>query len=86
MKWVTFEKMVSDKSGTVADILSFYGISAPNEFIEQKIAENEEKKDTNRFNKGIVGRGKAVLSETQRDHIKELAKAFPSADFGIIGV
>lgn len=86
MKWVTFEQMVSDKSGAVADILSFYGISAPNEFIEQKIAENEEKKDTNRFNKGIVGRGKAVLSETQRDRIKELAKAFPSTDFGIIGV
>lgn len=86
MKWVTFEQIVSNKSGAIADILSFYGISAPNEFIEQKIAENEEKRDTNRFNKGIVGRGKAVLSETQRDHIKELAKAFPSADFGIIGV
>lgn len=86
MKWVTFEQIVSNKSGAIADILSFYGISAPHEFIEQKINENEEKKDTNRFNKGIVGRGTTVLSETQRDRIKDLAKAFPSTDFGIIGV
>ena len=86
MKWLTFEEMVRNKSGTVTDILSFYGIIAPTEYIAQKITENEEKKDTNRFNKGIVGRGTTILSETQGERIKDLAKAFPSADFGIIGL
>ena len=86
MKWVTFEQMVSDKAGTVAEILSFYGIGAPSEKINIKIAENEEKKETNRFNKGVVGRGKTVLSESHRAQIEDLAGAFPSADFRILGL
>lgn len=86
MHWVTFEEMLADKVGTVRRILDFYGVEATDQKILDNISQNEEKKRSNRINKGVSGRGKTVLTEEQRERIADLAVGFPSADFSIIGL
>ncbi len=86
MQWVTYEKMLTDKVRFFDDLLSFYGVKAPDALIEQQIDENETKKDANRINKGVSGRGKTVLSDIHSEKIKDLAKPFPSADFSALGI
>lgn len=86
VNWLTYEDMVADKPGTVEKVLSYYGVQAPRERIEAKIAETEADSSKNRFNKGRVGRGKTLVSEEQRERIVQLARHFPSNDFGLIGI
>lgn len=84
--WITYEDMVADKPAMIERILAFHGIKAPGEAILQKIAATESQADKNRFNKGKTGRGKTILNEEQRNRIRKLARHFPSADFGLLGV
>jgi hypothetical protein len=84
--WLTYEEMISDKIVAVEKILKTYGMSASNEIIKQRIYEIESDGEKNRFNKGVAGRGKVVLSEEQKDKIKKLARFFPSNDFSVIGL
>jgi hypothetical protein len=84
--WLTYEEMVSDKTGTVERILRFNGLDADRSVIEQHISNIEGDRDKNRFNRGTTGRGESVLSEEQRIRITELARHFPSRDFGVLGI
>ena len=84
--WFTYEEMIADKPAAVAKILDFYGMSAERETTSQRIAEIEADGEKNRFNKGLAGRGKAVLTSAQKEKIVRLAEFFPSADFSLIGL
>lgn len=84
--WLTYEEMVKDKPGTVERILGFYGMSAPRDAIERQIELTEGDADRNRFNKGVTGRGRAGLSDAQRERIISLARHFPSTDFSRLGL
>ncbi len=86
MLWLTYEEMIKDKVSTVEKILEFNGLDAPREIINAKIAEIESDGEKNRFNKGVSGRGKIVLSDAQKTRIKNLARHFPSTDFGLLGL
>ena len=86
MMWLTYEEMIADKVSTVEKVLEFNGLDAPRELIAEKIAEIEANGEKNRFNKGVAGRGKAVLSEAQKTRIRNLAKHFPSTDFRLLGL
>ncbi|HMS43633.1 MAG TPA: sulfotransferase domain-containing protein [Pyrinomonadaceae bacterium] len=86
MLWLTYEEMIADKVSTVEKVLEFNGLDAPREIIEQKIAEIESDGEKNRFNKGVAGRGKVILSEVQKTRIANLAKYFPSTDFSMLGL
>lgn len=86
VEWLTYEEMIADKPLAVEKVLDFYGMTAPREAIVQKIAEIESDGDKNRFNKGVSGRGKVVLSDLHKAKIANLARHFPSTDFGIIGL
>lgn len=86
IKWLTYEEMIADKTSAVEKVLNFNKISAPREIIQRKIAEIESDGEKNRFNKGIAGRGKTVLNESQKDKIRHLADFFPSTDFSILGL
>jgi Sulfotransferase domain len=86
IKWLTYEEMIADKPSTVANILDFYGMSIDKSAIVQKIVEIESDAEKNRFNKGVSGRGKIVLSPEQKTRIANLARHFPSNNFEIIGL
>ena len=86
VQWLTYEEMIADKPAAIEKVLDFYGMNAPRETIRQKIAAIEADADKNRFNKGVAGRGKTVLSENQKTRIRNLARHFPSTDFRLIGI
>jgi hypothetical protein len=86
VNWITYEEMIADKPAMVEQVLSFHGVKAPRPLIETKIAEIEGDRDKNRFNKGRVGRGRAIVTDEQHSRITRLARHFPSTDFGLIGV
>lgn len=83
--WLRYEDLVADKSDSVQKVLGFYGLSAPVKGIEKMIKETESRKEKTRFNKGVAGRGKAGLSDEQKERIVRFARYFPTTDFTCIG-
>lgn len=86
MLWITYEEMIADKKALVRRVLEFYGIKAAPLKIAEQIVKTEAQAEKNRFNVGVAGRGKVVLSDEQRERIRRLGRHFPSIDFGLIGL
>ncbi len=86
LHWLTYEEVVGNKADTIQGILNFYGLGAYEKAVESKIRETESESRKIRFNKGVAGRGKSGLSESQKDRIRQLARYYPSTDFGRIGL
>ncbi len=84
IQWLTYEELIADKPKAVENVLRFYGLGSPEKAIEAKIKETESEDRKNRFNKGVAGRGKAGLSEQQKERIRRLSKYYPATDFGRI--
>lgn len=85
LHWLKYEDLVSDKAATLERLLRFYGLHASRTTIEQVLVATESDTRRNRFNKGITGRGKS-LSAKQKERIATLARYYPSADFGCVGL
>lgn len=83
--WLRYEDMIRDKAGTAERLLGFYGLSAERPTIEHVVATTEGDTRRNRFNKGVAGRGE-LLSAEQKERIAKLARYYPSADFGCVGL
>jgi len=86
VSWLTYEELVADKPGNVLRVLEFYGLGVSRRAVEQRIKEIESEGRKIRFNKGVTGRGKTGLSESQKEHIRRLARYYPSTDFSRIGL
>jgi len=86
IRWVSYEELIRDKPATVEHVLRFYGLGASRRSIEEKINDTESGQRKNRFNKGVEGRGASRLTNPQKDRIRNLAKYYPSTDFGRIGL
>lgn len=84
--WLTFEGLVSDKKGSIGDILKYYGLGAPNRAIEEAIKIAESEKRRTRFNRGVAGRGASGLTDRQKERIRRFADYYPSTDFSCIGL
>lgn len=84
--WLTYEEMIEDKTASVLKVLEFYGLGAARRGVEQRIKEIESDSRRNRFNKGVAGRGKAVLNDKQKDRIRSLARYYPGTDLSRIGL
>jgi tetratricopeptide (TPR) repeat protein len=84
--WLTYEDLIADKPAAVLDLLKFYGLGAPRKSLEAKIRETESQERKIRFNKGVAGRGQTGLSERQKARVRELARYYPTTDFGRIGL
>jgi Sulfotransferase domain len=84
--WLTYEEAMRDKQGTIAQILSFYGLPGPPEKIQEAIATVSATPEKNRMNKGVSGRGDAALTPSQKARILHLAAYFPSTDFSRYGL
>ncbi|MBS1787131.1 MAG: sulfotransferase domain-containing protein [Acidobacteria bacterium] len=83
--WLSYQELINNKTGTVEQLLQFYGLKAERGAIKEVIATTEADARRNRFNKGIVGRG-ITLAAQQRKRIAKLAEYYPSTDFTSIGL
>lgn len=86
MCWLTYEELVRDKPSSVLKVLGFYGLGAPRQGVEQRIREIESEERSNRFNKGVTGRGRSSLTERQKEQIRRLTRYYPSTDFARVGL
>lgn len=84
--WLTYEELIGNKASAVQQVLNFYGLGAYEKALESKIRETEGESRKIRFNKGVAGRGKAGLSNKQKDRIRQLTRYYPSTDFGRMGL
>ncbi len=85
--WLSYEDLVQDKPAAIQDILRFHDIHRQREEIGQAVARIEQAKTTRaNFNKGLVGRGRALLSEAQRERVKGMAARFKHFDFSRLGL
>lgn len=86
IKWLTYEDLIADKTGTLQDVLKFYGLGAPEKAVESKVKETESEAKKIRFNKGVAGRGTTGLTDLQKERIRRFSKYYPTTDFGRIGL
>ena len=84
--WLSYEELITDKCSSVLKLLEFYGLGASSGNVQKGISEVESDGGKNRFNKGVMGRGRSILSAQQKERVRRLARYFPSADFSIVGL
>ena len=84
--WTSYEEVMTDKAAAIKRILSFYSLPANESKIERILAEAEEKRKASRFNKGVSGRGAALLSDVQRMRVRQMTRFYPWVDFSLMGL
>ena len=84
--WLTYEDLTKNKVESIQQLLEFYGLGASPADIKRLIAAEESDTRKNRFNKGVTGRGKTVLTELQKQRIIGLIEYYPGTDFSRIGL
>ena len=83
--WVKYERLVSDPAGTLQAVLEHSGVEIPSEGIANAIAQSDPART--RFNVGISGRGRQLLSQAQQQAVLQVAAAYRGAvDFSMIGI
>lgn len=84
--WLDYGTLTRDPVATLERVLAFYGMAAGRDVLERVVAERARDTRGNRFNHGVPGRGREGLRPEQRERIIALARAFPSADFTLLGL
>lgn len=88
VKHVGYEALMGDPKRIVTECLEFCGIQAGQASIEKALTEarSDSFRGETRFNKGIIGRGKDLLSSEQQARIKSFGRFFPDYDLSPIGM
>ena len=80
-----YEDLVSSPNETIRSILTFAQIeNITDEEIENALTMNSKGKGQTLFNKGVIGRGKKILSNTQIERITKYINYYPKTDFSIV--
>jgi hypothetical protein len=83
--WTSYEEFLKDPPALFKKILDYYEIKKSLSEIE-KALEDAPSKEKTRFNKGVAGRGKGVLTHNQIQRVKQLIRYFPKTDFSRMGL
>jgi hypothetical protein len=84
--WLSYEALVADMAGRVAELLRFHRLPVDSAAIARIVAETAADRGATRFNKGVVGRGRAAFGAEQRARIARFAAYHPDVDFAPIGL
>ena len=79
--WVTYEQLMSDKPGTVREILDFVGARNNSERTDEVLAGRYGS-----FRDGRTSQGETALCDTQKARIRRLFSYYSDVDFGRIGI
>ena len=79
--WVNYEELFADKEKTIRSVLGFLGL--PNDApIDPEILSRRYYK----FRDGRVGQAASVLTDEQRERLRQLFSYYPGIDFGKYGL
>jgi hypothetical protein len=84
MMWVDYDRLNADAAGVIDDVLAFLGIPSDAGGVRAVLASLDGK--ATRMNKAVVGRGRHLLTDEQRDRVVRLTRHFPWVDFTRVGV
>jgi len=79
--WTTYDAFRTDPIRTITGILDFYGLSDKAAAVPEAIAQAQVNRSSLRFNKGVSGRGMALLKPHHIQHLHRLAQRYPDTDF-----
>ncbi len=79
--WTTYDAFRIDPIRTITGILDFYGLSDKASAVPETVAQAQASKTTLRFNKGVSGRGMALLKPHHMQHLHRLAQGYPDIDY-----
>jgi len=82
--WLRYEDFVEDRVAAFKEIGAYYGFRYSDAQIEAAMAKATGQKT--RINKGVVGRGAAVLTEAQKQRVRGWTRYYPHVDFGEVGL
>lgn len=85
--WVVYDEIIKDWVAGIKSILEHVDSDTDESLIRESVARIRSMPDaTNRINKGMVGRGRKILSEAQRKKIAGIAREFELTNYGRIGL
>lgn len=86
MLWLDYNELTGDTVAALERVLAFYGMRVETGVLPQVVAARARDRRGNRFNRGVVGRGRDGLRPAQRERIAALARFFPGTDFTRLGL
>ena len=89
VKWLLYEEFIENGEESIMRVLKHSGLQQNYSSEEIQLAMKSasgQGPEKSRLNKGITGRGMEILSPTQVNRIRDLAKFYRSTDFTKIGL
>ena len=83
--WLTYEAAAADWPAALRRVAGFYGLEVSSG-IEGALARTTARAASLRLNKGLPGRGDAVLEAATRERIRRYTRFYPDVDFTPIGL
>jgi hypothetical protein len=84
--WMSYRELTGDKPAALTRIAQYYGLDTSPARILAAIAAAEGDRNATRYNKGVAGRGKDMLTAEQKAKLARLASAYRGLDFSPIGL
>lgn len=84
--WLSYEQARSNWTAALRRVSDFYGLGKSDAEVEQAVARAQASRTSTRLNRGLAGRGQAILSADQQRRIVELTRFYPWVDFTPIGI
>jgi tetratricopeptide (TPR) repeat protein len=84
--WLTYEELMRDQCSAVQRVLAFHNMGVPDGKVAAALASLATEPQRNRFNKGVSGRGRDMVSPEQVNRIRSLAAYFRGTDFALYGL
>ena len=84
--WVTYEEAAADWAATLRRIAGFYGLETGDAAIAAALERSGARAPELRLNKGVPGRGTAVLDPALRERIERYVRFYPDVDFTRMGL
>lgn len=83
--WMSYEECCTNWQAACEKIADYCGASCSSVAVAEAIEKTREAGNT-RFNKGVVARGRHMLTAKQKAQILDIANMYPDIDFSRVGV
>jgi hypothetical protein len=84
--WVKYEDNIVDWPKAVTRILEFYRLPVDPERVSTALERVTRGKERFRFNMGVAGRGRDLLTDEQHGRIAAMTRFYPEVNFSMIGI
>ena len=85
--WVRYEDLVADAAGTIARVGQFHNLDLPPDKIDDAVNALGQRGNAQlRFNKGVEGRGRQLMTSEQQGRIARLLDYYPEIDRSLVGI